>query len=172
MINFHNPSILFLILEILTHCETMKKEIGCFLFLFSCFSLCHGQQVVSSGGYAVKSEISVNWILGGSLSDIPTYDTSMLNKLRMEQLMESEISLKVYPMPARDFINIEITPVDTGRLILELYNNSGVTVLKNITIYQPVMQVNISDIPSGVYFLKVFLPQKDQLFKVEKIIKK
>lgn len=86
--------------------------------------------------------------------------------------MESEISLKVYPIPANDFINIEITPVDTGRLILELYNNSGVKVLNKITIYQPVLQVNVSDFSSGIYYLKVLSPNKDQLFKVEKIIKK
>ena len=47
--------------------------------------------------------------------------------------MESEISLKVYPIPATDFINIEITPADTGRLILELYNNSGVKVLNKVS---------------------------------------
>ena len=61
-------------------------------------------------------------------------------------------------MPATDFINIEITPVDTGRLILELYNNSGVKVLNKVAVYQPVMQVNVSDIPSGIYFLKVIVP--------------
>ena len=86
--------------------------------------------------------------------------------------MESKISLKVYPIPATDFINIEITPVDTGRLILELYNNSGVKVLNKVAAYQPVLQVNISDIPSGIYYLKVFQPSSmDQLFGVEKIIK-
>jgi hypothetical protein len=149
----------------------MKKEIGCFLVILCYCGLCRAQQIVSSGGYVVKSDVSVNWILGGSLSDIPTFDLSTLNKLRTDQLMESEISLKVYPIPATDFINIEITPVDTGRVILELYNNSGVKVLNKITGYQSVMKVNIQDLPSGVYFLKVLLPQKDQQFKVEKIIK-
>jgi hypothetical protein len=150
----------------------MKKKICCFLVFICCFGFCAAQQVVSSGGYAVKSEVSVNWILGGSLSDIPAIDLYTLNKIRKEQLMESEISLKVYPMPATDFINIEITPVDTSRLILELYNISGVKVLSKVAVNQPVLQVNISDISSGVYFLKVLLPTKDQLFGVEKIIKK
>jgi hypothetical protein len=97
----------------------MKKKIECSLvFLYCCF--CASQQVVSSGEYAVKSDVSVNWILGGSLSDIPAYDQSTLNKIRKEQLMKSEISLKVFTMPATDFINIEITLADTCRLILEL----------------------------------------------------
>jgi hypothetical protein len=151
----------------------MKKKIGCFLFLLCCFGFCAAQQVTSSGGYVVKSNISVNWILGGSLSDIPIYDLSTLNKFQKEQLMESEISLKVYPLPATDFINIEITPVDTGRLILELFNSSGVKVLNKVAFSQPILQVNISDIPSGIYYLKVFQPSsKNQQFRVEKIIKK
>jgi hypothetical protein len=151
----------------------MKKKIGCFLILLCCCGFCAAQQVISSGGYAVKSNISVNWILGGSLSDIPIYDVSTLNNLRKEQLMESVISFKVYPSPATDFINIEITPVDTGRLNLELYNGSGVKVLTQVTTYQPVLQLNVSDVPSGIYYLRVFQPSsKNQQFRVEKIIKK
>jgi len=150
----------------------MKKKIEGLLIFISCCSICVAQQVVSSGGHAVKSEISMDWILGGSLSDIPSFDADALNRLRLEQMMESEISVKLYPNPATDFINIEITPVDTGRLIIELYNNKGVKVLNTVAVNQPVMQVNISNFPSGAYFLKVFLPHIDLPFRVEKIIKK
>jgi hypothetical protein len=151
----------------------MKKKTKCFLVLLCCCGLCAAQQIVSSGGYAVKSGVSVNWILGGSLSYIPAVDQNTLNKLRKEQLMEPVISFKVYPSPATDFINIEITPVDTGQLNLELYNGSGVKVLTQITTYQPVLQLNISDFPTGIYYLKVFQPSsKVQPLKVEKIIKK
>jgi hypothetical protein len=85
---------------------------------------------------------------------------------------ESLITLKVYPNPASDFINVEITPVDTGRINIELFNSSGVKVLNKIIGYQPVFQVNLRDIPSGTYFVKVSLSTNDQLFKAEKIIKK
>lgn len=149
----------------------MKKKFAFFLILLFCCGFCAAQQVVSSGGYAMKSEVSVNWILGGSLSDIPVFDQNALNTLRKEQLMESEISLKVYPTPATDFINIEITPADTGRLNLELYNNTGLRVIDKVVVYQPVMQVDISDIPLGIYFLKVIIPSNKMLFGVEKIIK-
>jgi hypothetical protein len=150
----------------------MKKEIGCLLIILSCSGFCAAQQVVSSGGYNVKSDISVNWILGGSLMDIPACNLSTIKRLQSEQLMESEISLKVYPNPASDFINVEITRVDTGRLILELFNDSGVKVLDHTIANQSSLQVNIDHIPSGAYFLKVLSAQKDKLFRVEKIIKK
>jgi hypothetical protein len=121
----------------------MKKKIGCFLFFLYCCGFCAAQQIVSSGGYAVKSDVSVNWILCGSLSDIPAYDLNTLNRIRKEQLMESKILLKVYPSPATDFINIEITPVNTGRIIFELYNSLGVKVLNKSVVYQ-------SDNPAGL----------------------
>jgi hypothetical protein len=143
----------------------MNKKVKCFLIFLCCYGFCTAQQVVSSGGYTKQSEISVDWILGGSLSDIPTYN------VQAEQLMESDISLKVYPTPATDFINIEITPVDTGRIILELYDNSGAQILNKVVVNQPILQINISDIPCGIYYLKVFLPDIDQPFKVEKITK-
>jgi len=151
----------------------MKKKIECFLILLCCCGFCAAQQVVSSGGYAVKSDISVNWILGGSLSNIPAYDQSTLNKILKEQLMEYEISLKIYPVPATDFINIEIPMVDTGRVNLELYNSSGVRILNTIRTYQPVLQLSISNLSTGIYYLKVFLASSnDGLFRVEKLIKK
>jgi hypothetical protein len=150
----------------------MKKRIGCFLIVLSCCCICSAQQVGSSGGYAVKSEISVNWILGGSLSDIYVVGMETFNKINQEQSMESEISLKIYPNPASDFINIEITPVDSGRINFEFYNISGIKVLDKVASYQPVIQVSLNDIPSGIYCLKAFQKSKDQIFKIEKIIKK
>jgi len=149
----------------------MRKKINCLVIFISCCGLCASQQVVSSGGHTVKSQISVDWILGGSLSDIPPNDIGTLSLLLKEQMKESENSLKVYPNPATDIINIEIVPLDTGRIILELYNNSGIKVLNKVVVIQPVLQINISDITPGIYFLKAFKPHKDQPFRVEKIFK-
>jgi hypothetical protein len=144
----------------------MKKKIQCFLVIICCCGFCAAQQVVSSGGCALESGFSFNWILG-SLSDVPS-DSIILNV----QLIESEISLIVYPSPATDLINIEIKPACAGQLIIELYNYKGSKVLNRITSYQPVLQVNVSDIPLGVYLLRISVLSKDQPIKVEKIIKK
>lgn len=157
---------------IIVELNTMGKKVLCFLISFSYCCLCAAQQVIPSGGYALKSEISVNWILGGSLSAIPLNNPHTLNKLQKEQLTESEISFKVYPNPATDFIIVEMTPVDTGRLILELYNNLGSQILKKVILSQAIYLVKIGNIPSGDYFLKISLPSEDKLFQVKKIIKK
>ena len=148
----------------------MKQKVVCVFLFLVCCGFCIAQQVVSSGGYAVKSDVSVNWVLGGDVSAIPVYSPGVSATLP-EELEESGITLKVYPSPATDFINIEITPADTGRFILDLYNDSGVKVFSQEVAHQPLIQVNISDIPCGIYFLKVFLSNNKQLLKVEKIVK-
>jgi len=126
--------------------------------------------VVSSGGYAVKYEISVDWVLGGNVSAIPTYNPDVPGRIQ-EELEESGISLKVYPSPAIDFINIEITPADTGQLILDLFNDSGMKILNQEVSNQPLIQLDISGFPCGIYFLKVSLSNNDRPIKVEKIVK-
>jgi hypothetical protein len=148
----------------------MKRKYKYVLIFLCCCGLCTAQQVVSSSGYAVKSEISVDWVLGGNVSAIPAYSPGVPAGIQ-EEFDESGISLKVYPSPAIDFFNIEITPADTGRFILDLYNNSGMKILNVEVANQPLIQVNISDFPCGIYFLKVFLSNNDQPIKVEKIVK-
>jgi hypothetical protein len=149
----------------------MSKKFRFLLIFIGCCGLCTAQQVVSSGGYTRRSEVSVDWILGGSLSDIPVYGDDVMSLWQAEQLKESEISLNVYPKPAIDFINVEITSADTGRLILKLYNNAGVEIMNREVACQPIVQLDISDIPCGIYFLKVFSANQRLSFKAEKIIK-
>jgi len=148
----------------------MKRKYKYVLIFLCCCGFCTAQQVVSSGGYAVKSEISVDWVLGGNISAIPVYNPGVSDAIQ-EESEESGISLKVYPTPAIDFFNIEITPADTGRLILDLYNDSGMKILNQEVSNQPLIQVDISDFPCGVYFLKIFLADEDRPVKIEKIVK-
>ncbi len=149
----------------------MSKKIRFLLILIGCCGLCDAQQVVSSGGYARQSEVSVDWILGGSLSDIPVYGEDVVSLWQAEQLKESELSLHVYPKPAIDLIHVEITSAGTSRLILKLFDNAGAEILNREVTCQPNVQVDISDIPYGVYYLKVFSANQHLLFKTEKIVK-
>jgi hypothetical protein len=149
----------------------MKEKVKCFLIFLCCCGFCAAQQVVSSGGYTEKSEISFNWILGGSLSTIPGQNPNTSPILQNEELDESGISFKVYPSPAIDFINIEITPANDNRFFLELFDDSGIKILDQEFTNQSFLRVNISDIPCGIYFLKIFLQNQDHPLKVDKIVK-
>jgi hypothetical protein len=149
----------------------MKKKICCFYVFLCCCGFCAAQQVVSSGGYAKESEASVDWIIGGSLMDISCLDLSFFAGEQMKQLLESAYSLKVYPNPANELLNIEITPSDTGRMLLEVFDFSGKIVINKTVVKEPLMQLDIEELAEGSYYLKVTQLNNDQLFRVEKIIK-
>lgn len=149
----------------------MKKKIVVFLvFLCYCY-FCTAQQVVSSGGYAKQSEASVDWIIGGSLMDISGFDMSYFASEQLKELMESAFSLKVYPNPASEILNIEITPSDTGRMLLEVFDLSGKAVINKVLAIEPLMQLDTSDLAEGAYYLKLTLLGNDRWFRIEKIIK-
>ena len=150
----------------------MHRKVNLVLILLCLYCICSAQQVVSSGGYSVKSDISVNWILGGSLSDLCPVAQSYISNIYKEQLMEPEPALRVYPVPATDLIYIKLTPVDTGRITIELYNNTGIKVLEQTTHHKPIVELNVGNIPSGIYYIKTFQTSlQNQLPNIQKIIK-
>lgn len=149
----------------------MKKKIGCFYLLICCCGLCGAQQVVSSGGFSKQSEASVDWIIGGSLSDIPSFNLGYFASEQMKQLLESAFSMHVYPNPATEILNVEITPLDTGKLVLEVFDLTGKAMMRQVVVNAPLMQISITDLDEGAYYLKVTQPNPDQLFRIEKIIK-
>ena len=149
----------------------MKKKIESLLIFLCCCGFCTAQQVVSSGGYAKQSEASVDWIIGGSLSDISGFDLGYLASEQMKDLMESAFSLNVYPNPASEILNIEITPSDTGRMLLEVFDLSGKAVINKTVVNEPLIQLDIKDLAEGAYYLKITQLKNDQLFRTENIIK-
>ena len=149
----------------------MKKKIECVLVFLCCCGFCAAQQVVSSGGYAKQSEASVDWIIGGSLMDISGFDLGYFASEQMKELMEEAFSLNVYPNPATDLLNVEITPSDTGKMLLEVFDLSGKAVINKTAANEPLMQLDIKNLAEGTYYLKITQLNNDQLFRIEKIIK-
>lgn len=149
----------------------MKKRIRCFL-VFTCLcAICSAQQVVSSGGYVKQPEASVDWIIGGSLSDISGIDLNYLASDQMRQLMESGSYVNIFPNPVNDLINIEIASSDTGRITLELIDLQGKTLISRTVTSEPLIQLDIKELADGSYYLKIARLSDEGLFRIEKIIK-
>lgn len=147
------------------------KKVKCFLVLLCCYGYGTAQQVITSGGYSEESDFSVNWILGGDLSAIPAYDPDISYSFQEESEMESVMFIRFYPTVVSDFINIEIDQAPYDRIILGFYNDLGILLFNHEVRCLPQVQVNFGNAPNGIYFIKVFIPGKDQPIKVQKIIK-
>jgi photosystem II stability/assembly factor-like uncharacterized protein len=75
--------------------------------------------------------------------------------------------LKIFPNPASDKINIEMSDI-SQQTILSIQNLDGQQML-NQAIINPITQIDITDLPYGVYFVRV---TNDRTVGVGKFIKK
>ena len=86
--------------------------------------------------------------------------------IEISSLFSCQTQLSVYPNPAKDNITVEISGV-TGENNLGIVNAEGQELIRQkITDHNTV--IDISNLPSGIYFLKI---TGEGMVQVEKIIK-
>lgn len=149
----------------------MGKRIWYFSIFLCLAGLCSAQQVVSSGGYVKKTEASVDWIIGGSLSDITAFGLNFLTPDQMKQLKESAFYVNIFPNPSSDLLTLEIAPSDTGRLVIEIIDLQGRILVNRSLVREPLTQLDISEFAEGAYYLKITPLNDERLCRIEKIIK-
>lgn len=76
-------------------------------------------------------------------------------------------NLKIYPNPVTDKLQIEFTDAESQDLKLELFNSLGKIVYTTAHIEEK-QEIDLSEFPGGMYFLKI---QNAQMRKVYKIVK-
>jgi hypothetical protein len=140
------------------------------------------QDVISSaGGFNVASggTISISWTLGetiiptfasqdGSLILTHGFQQKIIITTEVENILEP-ISVTIYPNPASEVINIKFdTPVD-GEIIFFLINNQGgMAKTGKIEAATTNKEINMQDLPSGIYYLRL---TKGNLVNVYKVVK-
>lgn len=137
--------------------------------------------IASAGGYNVASgnTISISWTLGETI--IPTFksaDGSLILTpgfqqtyviTTVEEHLLNPVTVSVFPNPASDYVNIQFdTPTD-GEISLFLLNNQGKPIktgkIESGTLEK---QINMQDLPSGIYYLRLI---KGKLVNVYKVVK-
>ncbi|MFC2087279.1 T9SS type A sorting domain-containing protein, partial [Bacteroidota bacterium] len=93
---------------------------------------------------------------------INTEVTAFSNKAQLAE----KLSVELYPNPVSNIINITLNkPVNS--LTYKLLNTSGILVKENEIKHQTnVIQVNVSGIAQGIYFLELICNEKVNTFKV------
>ncbi|MEN9349725.1 MAG: hypothetical protein RL372_703 [Bacteroidota bacterium] len=96
--------------------------------------------------------------------------------LRTETLRLDEV--RVYPVPAKNFVNLDFRSGDIGYFYVSLYDNSGkiIETKEMVKSEKPISQNwNISKLASGIYYFKVLVRpnsykiEKSGVFKFQKI---
>jgi hypothetical protein len=160
----------------------MKRYLFILITVFFALSV-NAQQVkqeviASAGGYNVATGISISWTLGETIIPTYTYGTTFslthgfqqqLLVTSVEENLEDLVKITVYPNPASDNLNIRFEEPLDGEVSIFLLNSLGKLVKTDVIEATMVeKQINLQDLPSGVYYLKL---TKDKLSNVYKVVK-
>jgi hypothetical protein len=136
--------------------------------------------IASAGGYNVATGISISWTLGETI--IPQFkspDNSIILThgfqqqliiTTVEETLEALVKVTVFPNPASDIVNIEFEePVD-GEITLFLLNSQGKLIKTEVIEATTVnKQINLLDLPGGIYYLKLVKGKLSNVYKVVKL---
>ena len=142
---------------------------------FECHSATYGNGI----GTITKSNFIYNgspWPSLREREDLIGYMKSGINYgtilndsmfLSTPTLNNTQLDLKVYPNPTKDNITIE-TQFNENEIDLIIYNLNGLELLKQ-QIKDNKTQINISNLESGVYYLKLITDKKVTVRKIIKV---
>jgi hypothetical protein len=159
----------------------MKRSILVLITIF--FALSASSQykqdvIASAGGYNTASGISISWTLGETI--IPTYSSGglilthgfqqQLIITTIEENLETMVTVTVYPNPASDIVNIKFEEALDEEVNLTLINTQG-KLVKTVVIEATTIekQINLQDLPSGMYYIKLTKGKLSNVYKVVKL---
>jgi len=142
------------------------------------------QLIASGGGYFENAVagLSVSWTLGevayttlSSTDYILTqgFQQGNLFTTSVDKLGITQNDITIYPNPARDYVKVKFEiPIASGKATFDLYDITGRKVISKVmNVEQSVpAELNLSEIRSGIYLIKVTL-EKDNLNRIVKLVK-
>lgn len=147
------------------------------------FELSAGAQVkqeviASAGGYNAASGISLSWTLGETI--IPTFTSPNLILTHgfqqqvvvtaVDENLEDQVRITVFPNPASDIVNIEFGQPVEAEVQVTILNSLGNIVRTEFI--EPAMvekQINLQDLPAGIYYFKLIKGKLGNIYKVVKL---
>jgi hypothetical protein len=170
-------------IRLITKYITVMKKIYVIL-IFMVFALSAKSQVkqeviASAGGYSTATGVSLSWTLGETI--VPAF-TSPDGSVKLnhgfqqqtivttvEENIDIPVEVKIYPNPASDILNIGFESAVETEISLTILDSHGRLVksdrVEALTVEK---QVNLQDLPAGVYYLRLI---KGRLINVYKVVK-
>ena len=108
----------------------------------------------NNGGLWVKPTQTTTYILKTIVCGITTYDTVVVSvkATGIAALTINNLALSIYPNPTSSYFKIGNLKLDIG--YLEITDLLGRTIKTITNVKHPITNIQIEDLPSGIYFLK------------------
>jgi hypothetical protein len=150
------------------------------LFTLSASSQYKQDVIASAGGYNTASGISISWTLGETI--IPTFKSTdntlilthgfqqQLIVTAIEENLETLVDITVYPNPASDNVNLRFEKALDDEVNLMVISSQGkpvkTMIIEATTIEK---QIDLQELPAGVYYLKLTKGKLSNVYKVVKL---
>lgn len=150
----------------------------CFCFLASADAQQLSPQVIASAGdYFEQNNGSLSWTLGEieieTINDANNtltqgFQQSNFNVVSVRNL-NNIIEFIAFPNPTNDFVTIRA--LQTGEVLMELFDLQGRIILTRHFVGQNDFQINMNDLATGLYMIKLTTLSNalNKTFKIQKI---
>lgn len=139
--------------------------------------------IASAGGYDEDpGVVSISWTLGETIiptfQDDPVTPTIILTHGFQQQLiittvqenLEIFVNVTIYPNPASEALNIRFEEALDGAVDLVLLSQDGKLVKRDIIEAATIeKQLNMQDLPAGIYFLRLIKGKLSNVYKVVRL---
>jgi hypothetical protein len=135
--------------------------------------------IASAGGYNVYGGFSISWTLGETI--IPTFKSQdgaltlthgfqqNLIVTAIEENLNDMVNIKIFPNPTSDNVNIQFEKPNNEEIDLTILDSQGKLLRSEIIESSMVeKQINLQNIPVGIYFLRL---KRGKLVNVYKVVK-
>lgn len=136
--------------------------------------------IASAGGYNVNGNFTISWTLGETI--IPTFTsqdgTLILTHGFQQNLiitainenLDTPVKVKIYPNPASSIVTIQFEAATDKEILLYILDTQG-KLIKTDRIEESTLEKNIDleDLPSGVYYLRMIKGNMVNVYKVVKL---
>ena len=103
---------------------------------------------------------------GGTISQNYTITITDVDETSVEDIYNNPI-FKVYPVPAIDYVTVEVDNPENKELLLEIYSNTG-----SLVHSEPIFsknRIDLTEFSDGMYILRI---QGEQIYGTRKLIVK
>lgn len=134
--------------------------------------------IASAGGYNSATGVSLSWTLGETI--VPTFSSSNLILTHgfqqqliitsVQENLESLVKITIYPNPAVDVINLLLDEALEGEVEISVIDYMGRLVRTDfMEAFMIEKQINMSDLPGGIYFMRLTKGKLSNVYKVVKL---
>lgn len=158
----------------------LKQISLCMLLGISCTHLQAQESINTTGGNATGNGGSASYSVGqvvytthtstsGYIAEGVQHAYEIFVVTAIEEARDINLSAKVYPNPATDYLTLNINESDISNIFYKLYDMAGQTLQHN-KIFDNETTINMNDFVPATYFVKII--QVDTEVKTFKIIKR